>query len=472
MTNATNGTNGTENLVEPVVYVGPVINDLPEVVGTTGETEHSKETELALREGLASGDNATVSDVIAVNGVRFKTVEVSLDSIIVESNVRDEESLDIDDLVASFRMEGYDRTFPLMGHVRSDGSYGLIRGHRRFMSILHLRNNYPVEYDRHFGKNAKVPMLVPNGKIVLTPRQVAILKIDHSAKKRQKPLNSWEKFEAVRTLRRVGITTSAELSERLGMYAIDKKTGILTLQTSQTKKYLGWLHFNGSILREVRLFHLFGEGTLVNKTNGLRVCPEIPASLDGTDCHIETIVSKNGDVLVIRDDQGVAVSSSSRNVRKVARCTFANLDALGGVVRADGFGESCQTYTQCWNAMLDGYSPKFVKGTLTIPGKDKPESQVETDAPTATDVRIKDMMLNWGDNPIVRDALAVASGQKSQDALAETIASASQEVTLATVIRFLTDATDATVELVLTACQDRLTGPESQEDTESQDDAE
>ncbi len=434
-------------------YVGPVIEDAPEVTGGSDNTILPLPTEKNKIEAMTTGGSEHLETIATVNGLKFVMKDVPIDEIIVESNVRELETMELDDLVASFRLEGYDRTFPMMGHYRSDGLIGLIRGHRRNLSIQHLRDNHPVEYDRHFGKNAKVPVLVPYKNKTLNERQITILKIDHSQKKRTKPLNSWEKFEAVRQFRRVGIDSSSELAERLGMFRFGKDGTTIVFQTSQVKKYLGWLHFNGTILREVRIFHLFGSDTIVNKSNGLRVCPEDQVSLVGTDLRAVTVGAGKTEVTVLKDSEDREVSGSSEGCRIVAKCTFNNLDALGGIVRHAEYGESSDLYTKCWVGMQEGKVVKFVKGSLIMPDTESQDSPESQDAPSLEQKAAKKVLLDWGDNPVIRDAMSVVLGLKTSDALADTVSQATPMDQVMTALRTMDDAG---IAAVMQACQDRL----------------
>lgn len=434
-------------------YVGPVIEDAAEVKGGSSETILPLPTEKNKIEAMTTGGSEHLETIATVNGIKFVMKEMPLDSIIIESNVRELETMELDDLAASFRLEGYDRTFPMMGHVRSDGKIGLIRGHRRNLSIHHLRENHPVEFDRHFGKKPTVPVLVPYKNKVLSERQVTILKIDHSQKKRTKPLNSWEKFEAVRQFRRVGIDSSSELAERLGMFRFGKDGTTIVFQTSQVKKYLGWLHFNGTMLREVRIFHLFGSDTIVNKSNGLRVCPENQESYKGTNLRAVTVGAGKSEVTVLKDSEDREVSGSSEGCRIVAKCTFNNLDALGGIVRHAEYGESSDLYKRCWVGMKQGKVVKFVKGSLIMPDTDSQDSPESQDAPSLEQKAAKKVLLDWGDNPVIRDAMSVVLGTKTPDVLADTV---SQVTPMAQVLTALRTMDDAGIAEVIQGCQARL----------------
>ena len=406
------------------------------------------------------GTSEAMRQVESIQGIEFILTMVPFDQIVIEGNVRDTETLVTADIEASMIAEGYDRTRPLMGHVRPDGRFGLIRGHRRHAALTVLEASNPVAFRRCLDDAGRAPMLLPKVKRGAEPRrltldEITLLKLDHN--KTERPLTDWEKFISLRQLRRIGWTKPVEIMQRLGMVAVNPRTGVLELQRSQFKKLLTWLKFNETVLAEVRIYKLFGRDTLVNATNGLRICPENPKSVIGTDCEIRKVVAASGgEIFAVCQKGGDALTVANykrfQNVRMVANCRTQNLDRLSKIVNK--YGDSSDRFSQVWEVMLDGQEVKLDDQDYPI----KPEDQGQPGQLTVasrpvdrakTEAELLDIAANFSDVPIIRDVLNVAAGAMEPEKLAELASQVVTEVTRSQAVAVLAE------ELAVTAESDR-----------------
>ncbi len=125
---------------------------------------------------------------------------VPIDSLILEGNVRTQENLDVQGMVACYRKEGvFDVSTPILVSQKGDRAL-VLRGNRRTLAALWLRENDLATFEAIFPKGM-IPAVVRKG---LTAEEEVLLRIDHGNSKDRKPLDEFSLFNAIRQLVFIG----------------------------------------------------------------------------------------------------------------------------------------------------------------------------------------------------------------------------------------------------------------------------
>lgn len=151
-----------------------------------------------LDENLEEGTRASL-----LAGARHTFGRVPLDDLVWFDNIRSLRDLQIPLMVRSYRQQqGYDVSEPITVNRRDDGSLVVLRGNRRTLGALWLRDHAPDEYARFF-PDGTIPAIIYEG---LNEKQEIAQRIDHGKGRGRVELGEWSQFLAVKQLMRAGFT--------------------------------------------------------------------------------------------------------------------------------------------------------------------------------------------------------------------------------------------------------------------------
>lgn len=136
---------------------------------------------------------------------------VSIDQLVFADNVRTPQCTDIPDMVARYQRAGRFSPDHPISVLKSEDGYLVLRGNRRSLAAIHIRENDPDLFGQLF-PNGKIPACVYEG---LTPEEVVLLRIDHGADDDRMPLDEWSLYLAIRQLVLIGGFSQDRIAEHL-----------------------------------------------------------------------------------------------------------------------------------------------------------------------------------------------------------------------------------------------------------------
>lgn len=134
--------------------------------------------------------------------------------IIFRDNVRTEATMQIPQMVASLRRNGFKANHPLVLSVQANGDMLVLCGNRRGLGLTWLREN----------DSAVLATILPGGKVPavvyenLTEQEEVILRIDHGSDEDRVALDSWGEFLAIRQLVKAGMDSQEKIAEKMGKF--------------------------------------------------------------------------------------------------------------------------------------------------------------------------------------------------------------------------------------------------------------
>ena len=196
-------------------------------------------------------------------------------------NVRADSCMMLDPMVASLKDRKYVDKYPIT--VSKKGKkYTVLCGNRRTLALKRIKENEPQVF-KAILPGGKVPALVLEG---LTPREEAIIRIDHASAEDRVALDDESIFLAVKQLVDMGITGRTDIAAKLGLMIPDKVTKqpvpngsyvqtrsnlarmpekvqdeFIKLMRDKTSTNVRWAHV-------AKLFKLWTAGYAVGKLNG------------------------------------------------------------------------------------------------------------------------------------------------------------------------------------------------------------
>lgn len=148
--------------------------------------------------------------------------DVSITKMVWHDNVRPEEDLYLDQMIASYKNKGFDRKYPI--EVYKDGAkYHVLCGNRRTLAAMRLKESEPDVFKELF-PGGKLPCIVYDK---LDVREAAIFRNDHSSDEDRIGLSEHGLYLAVKQLYLVGVTGQFDIAQKLDQFIKDKKTGKL-----------------------------------------------------------------------------------------------------------------------------------------------------------------------------------------------------------------------------------------------------
>lgn len=229
----------------PEVPQTPVVS---EKLIETIEDDSSPEKLEQLRKTYKLASDATI---------RERSVDIT--TLVTDCNVRDKDSYDLLELVASFKARGWDEMAGprILAYRRADGKLSVLRGNRRTLAAQFLHREQPVEFARIFGKSKKVRVDVIESELDATA--LMLLRLDHDKRNQSKPLNGWEIYTSIVGLCSLGITSNDAIAQHLGLITIDPVDGSSKPQADKVGKFKELMILPPEVLQEVRKYHIFGE---------------------------------------------------------------------------------------------------------------------------------------------------------------------------------------------------------------------
>jgi len=453
-------------------------NVAADYVANTMNTELPDSVDVAEQMANDANVDETVMSTLT-NGIRFTARTVKLGSVFCTDNVRDKDSYELVGLVESIRTRGFDQSRRLFVDAERSDYHGrdghlVFKGHRRLAAITYLRDQIvnaglavkaegancsesmkesylrdKAVFEESFGslKSPKIPVMMADGKSQMTREIEVLLKIDHNPEMQEKQLNPFERFVAIKTIcLETTNSSNSRICDILGFVRVDKKTGEVKKRTSDVSKLKGWLSLSCRMLADVRLYWLLGKDALVTEDEYGRA---------------ERFYPPEG-----FDPEGELPS----NVRKVASCSYDNLDALGQIIRSDKSVQigtegriyenvandtSCEAVTLGWSYLLDGKRLKVTNdkesGILRL--SEKTGKSGNTDKRQSAD-KLQVVGKSLGeDSPVVEAAMNFAAGTGSQEDL---VSLARKESQIRQDLRALRIALGETFESVLAEGREML----------------
>lgn len=138
-------------------------------------------------------------------------------------NVRGELVRQIPAMVASILAKGFEPSHPVTVSAKPDGTFRILRGHRRHEAAEFIRENHPDDFARIF-PDGTMPAVVYRD---LTDEQEKLLLVDHGASADRVPLDEWSKFRAIAMLVSIGGQTQSAIAQKLDLMKSNPKTGLL-----------------------------------------------------------------------------------------------------------------------------------------------------------------------------------------------------------------------------------------------------